>query len=111
MDKHFQWQGQDLLLFCHLQPGASKTEFSGLHGDRLKIRIKAPPVDGKANAALIAWAARAFGVGKGQVDLVYGTSGRHKLLAVSFASATELAHASALLAQWRGDPSAPSDLY
>ena len=100
-----------LKIAIHAVPGARRTEAAGSHGDALRVRLAAPPVDGKANAALIAWAARAFGVGKGQVDLVYGTSGRHKLLAVSFASATELAHASALLAQWRGVPSAPSDLY
>ena len=100
-----------LKIAIHAVPGARRTEAAGSHGDALRVRLAAPPVDGKANAALIAWAARAFGVGKGQVDLVFGTSGRHKLLAVSFASATDLAHASALLAQWRGDPSAPSDLY
>ena len=100
-----------LKIAIHAVPGARRTEAAGSHGDALRVRLAAPPVDGKANAALIAWAARAFGVGKGQVDLVYGASGRHKLLAVSFTSATELAHASALLAQWRGDPSASPDLY
>ena len=43
----------DILLFCHLQPGARKTEFAGLHDGRIKIRINAPPVDGKANLLLI----------------------------------------------------------
>ena len=76
-----------LKIAIHAVPGARRTEAAGSHGDALRVRLAAPPVDGKANAALIAWAARAFGVGKGQVDLVYGTSGRHKLLAVSFASA------------------------
>ena len=99
-----------LKIAIHAVPGARRTEAAGSHGDALRVRLAAPPVDGKANAALIAWAARAFGVGKGQVDLVYGTSGRHKLLAVSFASATELARASALLAQWRGDVSISPDL-
>lgn len=96
-----------LKIAIHAVPGARRTEAAGSHGDALRVRLAAPPVDGKANAALIAWAAQAFGVGKGRVERVYGASGRHKLLAVSFASAAELAHASALLAQWRGDSAQP----
>ena len=38
-----------ITLTLHIQPGAKKTEFAGLHGDALKIRLAAPPVDGKAN--------------------------------------------------------------
>ena len=82
MDKHFQWQGQDLLLFCHLQPGASKTEFSGLHGDRLKIRIKAPPVDGKANAAIVEFLSDEFSVAKNQVRIEQGELGRQKTIKI-----------------------------
>jgi uncharacterized protein (TIGR00251 family) len=75
---HFQWQNADLLLFCHLQPNASKNEFSGLHGDRLKLRIKAPPVDGKANALLIDWLSEEFAVAKNQVRIEQGELGRQK---------------------------------
>lgn len=75
---HFQWQNTDLLLFCHLQPNASKNEFCGLHGDRLKLRIKAPPVDGKANALLIDWLSEAFAVAKNQVRIEQGQLGRQK---------------------------------
>jgi uncharacterized protein len=75
---HFQWQDGDLLLFCHLQPNASKNEFSGLHGDRLKLRIKAPPVDGKANALLIDWLSEEFSVAKNQVRIERGELGRQK---------------------------------
>ncbi len=82
MTKHYQWQGQDLLLFCHLQPGASKTEFSGLHGDRLKIRIKAPPVDGKANATLINFLSAEFSVAKNQVIIEQGELGRQKTIRI-----------------------------
>jgi uncharacterized protein len=76
--KHFQWQGKDLLLFCHLQPNASKNEISGLHGDRLKIRIKAPAVDGKANAALIDFLSDEFSVAKNQIKIEQGELGRQK---------------------------------
>lgn len=82
MTRHYQWQGQDLLLFCHLQPGASKTEFSGLHGDRLRIRIKAPPVDGKANAAIIEFLSREFSVAKNQVIIEQGELGRQKTIKI-----------------------------
>lgn len=80
--QHFQWQGQDLLLFCHVQPGASKSEFCGLHGDKLKIRIKAPPVDGKANAAIIDFISEIFFVSKSQVKIEQGHAGRSKTIRI-----------------------------
>ncbi|MDD3353409.1 DUF167 family protein [Zoogloea sp.] len=66
------------MLSLHVQPGAKKTEFAGLHGDALKIHLAAPPVDGKANAALIAFIARAAGVSKASVELVSGEASRAK---------------------------------
>ena len=89
-----------VILTLHIQPGAKKTEITGLHGEALKIRLAAPPVDGKANAALIAWAAKAFGVPKAQVELLHGASGRQKLLGVQFVDEAALAAAQALVAQW-----------
>jgi hypothetical protein len=74
----FHWEGDDLILDCHLQPKASKDEFAGLHGERLKIRLTAPPVEGKANAQLLAFLARAFGVAKSQVVLLSGELNRQK---------------------------------
>ena len=71
-----------VLVAVHVQPGAARTEPAGLHGDRLKVRLTAPPVDGKANKALIAWAAGHFGVAKGSVELVRGASSRQKTLRV-----------------------------
>ena len=64
----YHWQGEDLLLDCHLQPGAKRAEFAGQHGERLKIRISAPPVDGKANDALIRFLADAFAVSRQQAQ-------------------------------------------
>ena len=74
----FRWDGEDLILDCHLQPKASKDEFAGLHGERLKIRLTAPPVEGKANAHLLAFLAGAFGVAKSQVSLESGELNRQK---------------------------------
>ena len=78
----YHWQGEDLLLDCHLQPGAKRAEFAGQHGERLKIRISAPPVDGKANEALIRFLADAFDVSRQQVSLLSGQSSRQKRLLI-----------------------------
>lgn len=59
-----------LILTLHIQPGARKTEIVGLHGEALKIRLAAPPVDGKANAALLGFLAKACGVSKSAVELL-----------------------------------------
>jgi len=74
----FRWDGADLLLFCHLQPSAKSSGFAGLHGGRLKIRLAAPPVEGRANAALTDFLASAFAVSKTSVQLEYGMQGRQK---------------------------------
>lgn len=74
----YRWDGEDLLLDCHLQPKASRDEFAGLHGERLKIRLTAPPVEGKANAHLLAFLGKAFGVAKSLVSLESGELNRQK---------------------------------
>ncbi len=63
---------------CHLQPKTSKDELCGLHGTRLKIRITPPPVDGKANANMIKFLAKQFGVAKNAVTIVKGELARQK---------------------------------
>ena len=70
------------LLTLHIQPGAKKTEVAGLYGDALKIRLAAPPVDGKANAALITFVADRLGLGKSAVHLKSGQTSRRKVLEV-----------------------------
>ncbi len=74
-------------LTLHVQPGAKKTETAGLYGDALKIRLAAPPVDGKANAALIEFIAARLGLGKASVMLKSGQGSRRKVLAISDAPA------------------------
>ncbi len=86
-----------VVLSLHIQPGAKKTEIAGLHGEALKIRLAAPPVDGKANAALIAFLARACGVPKAAVELLSGETSRTKRVRVSGAD-------SAVLARLAGGP-------
>ncbi len=89
-----------LRLSIHATPGARRTEAAGAHGQALRVRLAAPPVDGKANAALIAWAAAALGVPRSQVELLHGASGRQKVLGVRFDDAAALAAAQAQIAQW-----------
>ncbi|HEX6733398.1 MAG TPA: DUF167 domain-containing protein [Azonexus sp.] len=72
-----------ITLTLHIQPGARTTECAGMHGDALKIRLAAPPVDGKANAALIAFVAERLGCGRSDVILKSGQTSRRKVLAVS----------------------------
>ncbi|PBV75933.1 YggU family protein [Pseudomonas aeruginosa] len=78
----YRWDGEDLLLDCHLQPKASRDEFAGLHGERLKIRLTAPPVEGKANAHLLAFLGKAFGVAKSLVSLESGELNRQKRVSI-----------------------------
>jgi len=79
--------GDDVLLTLHIQPGAKKTEIAGEHGEALKIRLAAPPVDGKANDCLIAFLAERLGVAKSRVELVSGQSSRAKRVRVAALSA------------------------
>jgi uncharacterized protein (TIGR00251 family) len=79
------WRREDgdaLVLVLYVQPGATRTEIAGTHGEALKIRIKAPPVEGKANAALVRYLAEVFGVPARQVTLVRGDSSRQKVLRI-----------------------------
>jgi len=75
---HARRDADDILLFCHLQPGAKHNEFAGLHGERIKIRLHAPPVDGKANNQLIAFLSHAFAVPKHAVQIESGELSRQK---------------------------------
>ena len=70
--------GADVVLTLHIQPGAKKSQVAGLHGDALKIRLAAPPVDGKANECLIAFLAEKLDMAKSRVELISGTSSRAK---------------------------------
>ena len=65
-------------LELHVQPGAKRTEVTGMHGERIKIRLAAPPADGRANAALIEFLAEAFGVARRDVTILSGMKSRDK---------------------------------
>jgi hypothetical protein len=76
----------DVLLDLHVQPGARKTEIAGVHGDALKVRLAAPPVDGRANDCLIDFIAARTGVPRAAVELVSGATSRRKRLRIRGAS-------------------------
>ena len=75
--------GDGVTLRLHIQPGAKKTEIVGMHGEALKIRLAAPPVDGKANACLLAFLAARLGVARSAVSLLSGDASRAKRVHVS----------------------------
>ncbi|MBL8489947.1 MAG: DUF167 domain-containing protein [Rhodocyclaceae bacterium] len=72
-----------VVLSLHVQPGARKTEVAGRYGEALKVRLAAPPVDGKANEALIAFLAATLDLPRKSVTLLSGASARTKRLRVS----------------------------
>jgi hypothetical protein len=71
-------------------PRASKCAVAGVHDGRLKVMLDAPPVDGKANDALVAFLAKALGLAKRDVVIVRGEKGRQKTLALRGASAPQV---------------------
>jgi hypothetical protein len=75
--------GATLVLTLHVQPGAARTAVAGRHGDALKIRLAAPPVDGRANDELLRFLAEAFAVPQRAVTLVRGATSRQKCVAIA----------------------------
>jgi len=71
-----------VILDVHVQPGAKRSEFAGRHGERVKIRLAAPPVDGRANEALIEFLAAHYGVPKRSVTIASGLRSRRKRVVI-----------------------------
>jgi uncharacterized protein (TIGR00251 family) len=86
----FESSGDDeLVLRVHVQPGTGRSAFVGKHGNALKVRVAAPPVEGRANQALLALLAATLGVKGEQVELVSGESSRSKRVRVTGVEADE----------------------
>jgi uncharacterized protein (TIGR00251 family) len=89
-------------LAVRAQPGAKKTAIVGVYGEsaaaQLKIAVQAPPIEGRANLALIAFLADTFGLAKKDVELVSGELSRSKVFLLR---GVMLAHAEVLLADWQ----------
>ena len=71
-----------MILDLHVQPGASRTEFAGRHGERIKLRLAARALDGKANAALVEFLAAYYGVPKRNVRIEAGLKSRRKRVVI-----------------------------
>ena len=79
----YRWKDKALILNIRVQPGASRDEIAGMHGDQLRIRLRAPPVDGKANAGLVRFLAAVFDVTRGNVEILAGSGSRDKRIRVN----------------------------
>jgi hypothetical protein len=77
-------------LSVRLHPGARKNSVTGVHADALKIALTAPPVDGNANDALIAFLAEALHLPRARVSLVAGVTSRAKIVRITGKSAAEV---------------------
>jgi len=77
-------------LRIHCQPRASKTEIVGLHGEALKVRLIAPPVEGQANTELCQFLARYFGVLRQEVQILSGKGGKQKRVLLKGKTAQEI---------------------
>jgi uncharacterized protein (TIGR00251 family) len=88
-------------LAVHAQPGAKKTAITGVYGEgataQLKIAVQAPPLEGRANSALIAFLSKAFGLPKNRVELISGELSRSKVFLLS---GVTLEKAESVLAAW-----------
>jgi uncharacterized protein (TIGR00251 family) len=71
-----------VILELHVQPGAARSEFAGMHGERIKIRLAAPAHEGKANAALIEFLAGHYGVPRRNVRIAAGLKSRRKRVVI-----------------------------
>ena len=74
--------GDGIRLRLRIQPRASRTEVAGLHGDSVRIRLSAPPVDGAANEELVRFLAGLLGVGRAEIEISAGHAGRRKTVRV-----------------------------
>lgn len=93
------WLSEDaagVLIRVHLQPRARRTAVCGEHGGRLKVAIAAPPLEGRANDALIEWLAAKLGLPRRQLRLIAGQRSRDKTLRAEGLGASEISSRLAL---------------
>ncbi len=79
------------IIRLHLQPRASRTEFCGLQGNELKVRVTSPPVDDAANRLCTEFFAKAFKTAKSNITIISGQKSRHKRLQISGTTPEEAA--------------------
>ncbi|EHL31984.1 DUF167 domain-containing protein [Legionella drancourtii] len=79
----YKRDAEQIIINLYIQPGAKHTEIAGFHGEALKIRLHAPPIEGRANEALLKFIAQIFAVPTRQVVLKRGDKSRLKTLIIT----------------------------
>ena len=90
-------QRAEITLTVHVQPGAKSSAIVGTHGDALKIRIAAPAVDDKANAAVVRFLGELLGARLACIRIRQGSRNRRKLIEIADASAGLAARVRAMI--------------
>jgi len=90
-------KGDGVEILVHAKPRASKSAVRGAIEGALEVAVAAPPVDGEANEELVRFLARALGVGKRDVTIVRGESGRHKRVHIARMSESDARERIAVL--------------
>ncbi len=80
LDKAVRTSGDGISIDCWIQPKSSKTAFAGIHGTSLKIKVAAPPEDGRANEELCSFLSKSLGISKSSVQIRSGHSSRRKIV-------------------------------
>ena len=78
----YSLQDEQFILRIKVQPGAKNTEVIGVHGGYLKIRIKAPPIEGRANDALVQWLAELFDIPRRAIHITHGFKSSNKTVLI-----------------------------
>jgi len=74
---------EKIILKVYVQPKSSKNEVVGAYRDGIKVKVTAPPVEGKANESLIRFLAREFGISPSSIEMTRGHHSREKILKIS----------------------------
>ena len=82
MASWYRYKQGNLLLSLYVQPGAKYNQVVGLHGEALKIKLASPPIDGRANTALLQFIATQLHIPLRQIKLIRGEKSRHKTIEV-----------------------------
>jgi uncharacterized protein (TIGR00251 family) len=80
-------KGGSVRFAVHVQPRAKRTEFAGPHGNAIKVRLQAAPVDGAANDALVDFLSERFAVARRDVRILSGAQSRAKIVEIDGISA------------------------
>ena len=81
---------ESVTVAVHVLPRASREEVAGLYGDAVRVRLTAPPLENRANEALVRFLAKALGVSRSRVEVTAGRRGRRKVVRITGMSRREI---------------------